>query len=74
MKRYECYAFESLHFNPLPQADMRDDKDGEYYLCTDIDALLAQCEEAFERLEDWEGYIPPHAKAALSAIRAARTP
>jgi len=65
MKRYEAEVF------------LGDDKSGHWdsldaYLCTDVDALLAQCEEALEAWEDLEGYIPPLALYALDAIRAAR--
>jgi hypothetical protein len=53
---------------------------GEVYLCTDVDALLAQCEEALEMVRDWrgldgDGISDPtwnRVLFALTSIRAAR--
>jgi len=68
MKRYECYTFESLHNNPIPQADMREADDGAYVLYTD--AVKMQ-REAFVTGAYWaEGEIgdglneKPEAEAA----------
>jgi len=81
MKRYEAEVF------------LGDDKSGHWdsldaYLCTDVDALLAQCEEALKA--SWEHHeycgwgdawerevaeaqkLPDKMTAALAAIRAAR--
>jgi len=71
MKRYEAEDFlgdyKSGHWDSL-----------DAYLCTDVDALLAQCEEALNSVDEIghadSQLILDKVSAALTAIRAARTP
>ena len=75
MKRYKAKDVISIRDGVM-------DNSAEVYLCTDVDALLAQCEEALISVRDWrgldgDGISSPtwnRVLSALFAIRAARTP
>lgn len=70
MKRYD------MEYGAYGSAEMMEWENGEYYLRTDVDALLAQCEEALEganqTIESEFSERDEAVEAALAAIRAAR--